>query len=150
MDWKEIENEVGETDQIILADNELPPAECKTSGEKNDEKERSENFRNKSMIDWDLPLHVYNFFDYSNSNNVLVIGGETHGLSESAHRFAVERRGIKVCIPMCNKIESLNTAVALGIIAYEVRRQTDFLPKDRFSDKSDEVLSIREEQSLSS
>ena len=56
-------------------------------------------------IDWNLP-------------RLLVFGSEAHGLSEE-ERAEIEE---SLLIPMANSVESLNVAVASGIIFYEARR----------------------------
>ncbi|XP_012946066.1 rRNA methyltransferase 3, mitochondrial [Aplysia californica] len=53
----------------------------------------------------------------------LVLGGETQGLSGQAKKFAFDRYGQYVTIPMCPSVDSLNTAVAAGVILYELRRR---------------------------
>lgn len=49
----------------------------------------------------------------------LVIGNEAHGPSQEARRRATQT----ITIPLCNGVESLNAAMATGIILYEARRQ---------------------------
>jgi len=49
----------------------------------------------------------------------LIVGNEAHGPSTEATRLATER----VMIPMWNKIESLNAAVAASVILFEAARQ---------------------------
>lgn len=53
----------------------------------------------------------------------LVIGNEGNGPQE-IFRSAAD---VKVAIPMFNEVESLNAAVAAGILLYETVRQRDFL-----------------------
>ncbi|MGI6451573.1 MAG: TrmH family RNA methyltransferase [Desulfitobacteriia bacterium] len=53
----------------------------------------------------------------------LVIGNEAFG--PSAYFLAKAER--KLSIPMFNKVESLNAAIAAGIFLYELRRQVQFL-----------------------
>lgn len=60
-------------------------------------------------IDWTRPCAV-------------VLGPEADGLSEEEASAADER----VRIPMCEPVESLNVAVALGVILYEAARQRGF------------------------
>ncbi|HEX8251086.1 MAG TPA: RNA methyltransferase [Pyrinomonadaceae bacterium] len=54
-----------------------------------------------------------------NASRLLVFGSEAHGLS-APERAAVEE---SLLIPMANGVESLNVAVACGIILYEARRK---------------------------
>jgi RNA methyltransferase, TrmH family len=50
---------------------------------------------------------------------VLIVGNEAHGPSREAQRLATTR----VNIPMWNKVESLNAAVAASVILFEAGRQ---------------------------
>ena len=49
----------------------------------------------------------------------VVIGNEAHGVSPQAIRLATQR----VRIPMWNKVESLNAAIAASVILFEAARQ---------------------------
>ena len=60
-------------------------------------------------IDWTVPRAV-------------LVGPEAGGLTDVEARAADER----VCIPMRAPVESLNVAVALGVILYEAARQRKF------------------------
>ena len=53
------------------------------------------------------------------NKKVLVIGNEANGVEEKIMNIADE----KIKIPMLGKTESLNAAVATGIILYEYVRQ---------------------------
>lgn len=66
----------------------------------------------------------YSDVDYSGKNVVLVIGGETEGISEDAYRF-LSRNGSGHCvqIPLADEVESLNTASALAVILFEIKKQ---------------------------
>ncbi|XP_062553881.1 rRNA methyltransferase 3, mitochondrial [Armigeres subalbatus] len=72
-----------------------------------------------------------NYFDMEHM--VLVIGGETHGVSSDVRRFISELQNdansgnssYLVHIPLENGVESLNTASALSVILYEIKRQLD-------------------------
>ena len=52
----------------------------------------------------------------------IVVGGEAFGFSERSQNI----RHQSLHIPMLNQVESLNAAVAAGIVLYEVYRQRDF------------------------
>ncbi len=54
-------------------------------------------------------------------NVALVIGSEAYGVSEKVAGFATK----KIKIPMCGGAESLNAAVAGGIIIYEIFRRKE-------------------------
>jgi TrmH family RNA methyltransferase len=53
-----------------------------------------------------------------NTSRLLIFGSEAHGLS-AAERAEIEE---SLLIPMANGVESLNVAVACGIVLYEARR----------------------------
>jgi TrmH family RNA methyltransferase len=57
-------------------------------------------------VDWRQPV-------------ALILGGEAHGASEEAARLA----GARVTIPMQRGVESLNAAVAAGVLLFEMARQ---------------------------
>ena len=52
-------------------------------------------------------------------NITLVIGNEGNGVSKEL----IDRSDVKIYIPMEGNIESLNAAVAAGIVMYEIKRQ---------------------------
>ena len=54
---------------------------------------------------------------------VLVIGGETHGLSAEARKLAFERNGDVVYVPMAAGVNSLNSSTAASVILFEMQRQ---------------------------
>jgi TrmH family RNA methyltransferase len=60
-------------------------------------------------------------YDQVNWNRrcVLIIGGETAGLSSEAICLATGRLGI----PMCNQVDSLNAAMAATVVLFEAARQ---------------------------
>jgi len=62
--------------------------------------------------------HLYYNEDLA-SPFVLVIGNEAHGPSQEAHKRATQI----ITIPLVNNVESLNAAMATGIILYEAVRQ---------------------------
>lgn len=61
---------------------------------------------------------AYDSFDLT-QRTALIIGNEAHGPSSEARRVATTG----VTIPMWNKIESLNAAMAAGVILFEAARQ---------------------------
>lgn len=54
-----------------------------------------------------------------NVKSGILIGNEANGLSTQAAKLA----DVKIKIPMCGKLESLNASVAAGILMYELLRQ---------------------------
>ena len=57
-------------------------------------------------VDWTKPAAI-------------IVGGEAHGAASAARQFAAKT----IAIPMAASTESLNAAVAAGVILFEVRRQ---------------------------
>lgn len=70
-----------------------------------------------------LPVLPYYTVDYTENEIVLVVGGEAHGLSHECIELLRERGGVRVNVPLTNDVESLNTGMALGILAFEIRKQ---------------------------
>lgn len=82
--------------------------------------------KEKKKLYESLPMSVvdYSEVDYSQADSVaVVIGGETEGVSAVARKFAFDRYGQFVTIPMAKAVDSLNTGTAAAIILYEIRRQ---------------------------
>lgn len=70
-----------------------------------------------------VPSGGHNLFDCDlRRPSLLVMGGEGPGLDAATLAFA----DIAVCIPMATGIESLNVAVAAGVLLFEARRQRSF------------------------
>jgi TrmH family RNA methyltransferase len=61
---------------------------------------------------------VFDQVDWSRPS-VLVVGGETEGVSAEAARLAAGR----LVIPMCNQVDSLNAAMAATVVLFEAARQ---------------------------
>ncbi|XP_003229802.1 rRNA methyltransferase 3, mitochondrial [Anolis carolinensis] len=53
----------------------------------------------------------------------VVIGGETHGVSEEAMRLAQDTGGRRLLIPIAPGVDSLNAAMAASILLFEAKRQ---------------------------
>lgn len=59
-------------------------------------------------------------YDVDYTKTAVVIGNEANGVSSQLLELANER----IKIPMTGKTESLNAAVATGIILYEINRRS--------------------------
>lgn len=90
---------------------------------------RSKKIRQKFVKTHDLPLVPYYAVDYTQREVVLIIGGETEGLSRESYDLVHDYKGIRVNVPLDNKIESLNAGMALGIIAFEMKRQFSLIKR---------------------
>ena len=64
--------------------------------------------------------HNYTDADYT-GGTAFMIGNESRGLSDALSA----RANVLMKIPMCGRVESLNAAMASGILMYEARRQRD-------------------------
>lgn len=80
-----------------------------------------ESFREKNIRTFAAHLKGKNFYDGEDyrGGTVFLIGNEGNGLSEQAASAA----DCLTKIPMCGKVESLNAAMAAGILMYEAARQ---------------------------
>lgn len=70
-----------------------------------------------------LAVEFYDNVNYTDKHAVLLISGETSGLSLPARKLAYDHYGACVRIPMEAEVESLNCAVAGSIIMYEIAKQ---------------------------
>ncbi|XP_075164345.1 rRNA methyltransferase 3, mitochondrial [Haematobia irritans] len=79
----------------------------------------------KKLKDLRIPNVVdYSMIERTGSHNVVIIGGESHGVSEIAYKFmsTVGSRGTCLNIPIAEGCDSLNVASALTLILYELRK----------------------------
>jgi len=70
-----------------------------------------------------LPVKPYYELNFAEREMVLVIGGETEGVSLESCKLLRARNCTRVNIPLTNGVESLNVGVAVGIVTFEMRRQ---------------------------
>jgi TrmH family RNA methyltransferase len=71
----------------------------------------------------------YDAVDLTQRTAVL-IGNEAHGVSPQGARMATQR----VRIPMWNKVESLNAAIAASVVLFEAARQRRALEQEKMRD----------------
>lgn len=129
VDWNHLANLKG---QVCLADNNSSSSSCSDT----DEDTEVKAFRKITPIE--LPTISYYEMDYCKTTPlILVIGGETHGLSDEAYEFARRRAGVRLNIPLLNGIESLNSSTAAGILCFEARKQ--MLNLVRSTDEVDKI-----------
>lgn len=124
--WSSLENIKG---QVCLADNNYGTQQSTIT---NDDKVNV--FRKTAPTD--LPIVPYYDVDYCKTTPlIIIIGGETYGLSDIGYEFARVRKGIRINIPLHNGIESLNSATAAGILCFEAKKQMLNLIKNSDNNK---------------
>ncbi|KAB0795503.1 hypothetical protein PPYR_12342 [Photinus pyralis] len=118
LDWAEILNIVHEMQSVVfLADNKIV---SQTEGQD----EGVPKARSLEEIVAHMQLLPYYSVQFANFQSVaLIIGGETHGLSEESFRLADSVNGVRLHIPLSNNIDSLNAGTALGVILFEIKKQ---------------------------
>ena len=111
-------------DESLVNENEFEEMEQngKKVEEKNKSRTKSKKIENLDFIN-EIPSVPYFSIDYTKGETVIIIGGETEGLSEESFRFVNDTQGIRVNVPLNNGVESLNSGMALGVIAFEIKRQ---------------------------
>lgn len=115
-------------DDVVKAENYEEDPEA--FFDNNDEEVDNENIKKKLRAIYELPMKSYYDINYSDDKSyVIIIGGETHGLSEDSFKFASSRNGIRLNIPTTPFVNSLNSATALGIISFEIKRQLDIIAR---------------------
>lgn len=101
--WEQIEQEniPWENSVVLIADNDIS------------------QYNKSDVIAYDeIP------FDLIAGKQVfLVIGGETHGVSDEARKFAMKGSWKVINIPLDASVNSLNTSNALAIVLFELRRR---------------------------
>ncbi|XP_063925086.1 rRNA methyltransferase 3, mitochondrial [Zophobas morio] len=109
MDWDSIEEIVGKEANFFIADNKLV---C------------GDNIEDLATVLEKIPLLPYYSVDFRTSPQIVVIvGGETLGVSKNSYELALKTNGARLNIPLSNDIDSLNVGAALGIIAFEIKKQ---------------------------
>ncbi|XP_028146077.1 rRNA methyltransferase 3, mitochondrial [Diabrotica virgifera virgifera] len=68
-----------------------------------------------------VPYYGLNFTP--NKHNVLIVGGETEGISLNSYSLVSNLNGVRLNIPLGNNVDSLNVGTALGILVFEMKRQ---------------------------
>ncbi|KOC67252.1 RNA methyltransferase-like protein 1 [Habropoda laboriosa] len=88
------------------------------------------NFDNKNAMKQfmlKIPIAPYYSLDYTRKESVIILSGETEGLSYDSYKFLSKQKSIRINVPLVKGVDSLNTGVALGIVGFEIKRQ--FLKK---------------------
>lgn len=150
IDWTQISNYIPSTSTIFVADNsadiepvslgpdfinydeyedkeEAEETRYITYNEQNQPIRIDDTFNSREEIEKykeiSLPCYLYSSLKYPKEHIVLYIGGETCGVDPRIVKLACEFGGRKIKIPMENGMDSLNSAFAMTIILYEMKRQ---------------------------
>lgn len=83
--------------------------------------EVADRMKEKNIITYAAHLNGtdYTKEDYKSCGTAFFIGNEGNGLTDEL----TDKAQKKIKIPMCGKVESLNAAMASGLLVYEARRQ---------------------------
>jgi tRNA G18 (ribose-2'-O)-methylase SpoU len=122
--WEEIMSSISNEAHVFIADNNLNPFET-TLEDTGIQPEINEKNKKSEILTKLNELQVVPYYtaDYTKNEVVLIVGGETEGLSIESVELTKSRDGIRVNIPLNNDIDSLNAGMAVGIVIFEVKRQ---------------------------
>lgn len=141
MEWSSIESFLPDLEDysFYIADNNWQPQREQIANDANDDTEIDNISELRS-----LPYTSISFRNCKHA--VLVIGGETEGISQEAYQLLAYKRKLwsqiatnanddlaetttvshgnhAIQIPLANGVESLNTSVAASILLFEIRKQ---------------------------
>ncbi|KAJ8683097.1 hypothetical protein QAD02_018889 [Eretmocerus hayati] len=152
--WEDINSKVSSDALVYVADNNVEPNVSHKNNEEVDENTHEDVDENADEDEHsresgkdvkfnlqekmkEFPAVPYFAVDYSKTDAVLIVGGETQGLSISAYKMLRRQDGIRVNIPLDNGIDSLNAGMALGIIGFEIKRQ--FLSEHKSLEEQNQI-----------
>ncbi|XP_066189576.1 rRNA methyltransferase 3, mitochondrial [Sylvia atricapilla] len=133
LDWESVPTHLPAGTQVCVADNNdpdtspprgagsapaSPKAPLKSSPKAAPEHEDEEGAAGIPEL---AAQHYYEH--WARAPAAVVIGGETHGLSAGALRLAASTGGKRLLIPVVPGVDSLNSAIAAGIVLFEGKRQ---------------------------
>ncbi|NWY26550.1 MRM3 methyltransferase, partial [Pheucticus melanocephalus] len=129
LDWESLPTNLPAGTQVCVADNDpsstsLPRGAASalaspTAPVKSSPKAASEHEDEEGAA---IPVQHY-YEDWARAPVALVVGGETQGLSPAALGLAASTGGRRLLIPVVPGVDSLNSAIAAGILLFEGRRQ---------------------------
>uniref|UniRef100_A0A8C9UDS3 RNA 2-O ribose methyltransferase substrate binding domain-containing protein n=1 Tax=Serinus canaria TaxID=9135 RepID=A0A8C9UDS3_SERCA len=128
LDWDSVPTNLPAGIQVCVADNNHPgrgagsaPASPKAPV-KSSPKAAPEHEEEEGAAIPELAVQHY-YKDWARAPVAVVIGGETQGLSPGALGLAASTGGRRLLIPVVPGVDSLNSAIAAGIVLFEGRRQ---------------------------
>lgn len=111
--WDDIKEKIHPNSTVYIADNK----KISTTTDDSD-------VQNLKEIIQSVPVLPYYGIDFCTAQHiVLIVGGETEGISVESYELASELKGVRLNVPLSNEVDSLNTGTALGIVAFEIKRQ---------------------------
>ncbi|NXF09062.1 MRM3 methyltransferase, partial [Smithornis capensis] len=138
LDWESVPSNLPDGIQVCVADNKDPgaqaetvprgagrdgPAPVKSRAKAAPEHEDEEEVDEEEGTDIPELDTQYYYKDWAQTPVAVVIGGETHGLSADALHLAASTGGKRLVIPVVPGVDSLNSAIAAGIVLFEGKRQ---------------------------
>ncbi|NWH71949.1 MRM3 methyltransferase, partial [Piaya cayana] len=141
LDWESVPDNLPAGIQVCVADNKDPGAQAEAASvprgggragsapgnlktpakSKSDAAPEDEESAADACVP-DLAVQYY-YENWTQSPVAVVIGGETHGLSPGAIHLAASTGGKRLIIPVVPGVDSLNSAIAAGIVLFEGKRQ---------------------------
>ncbi|XP_065503205.1 rRNA methyltransferase 3, mitochondrial [Caloenas nicobarica] len=137
LDWESVPSNLPAGIRVCVADNKDPAARAEAaSAPRGADRAGSAPGKSKPMAALEhedeegaadvcvpnLATQCY-YEDWMQAPVAVVIGGETHGLSLEALHLAASTGGKRLVIPVVPGVDSLNSAIAAGILLFEGKRQ---------------------------
>ncbi|NXS57405.1 MRM3 methyltransferase, partial [Brachypteracias leptosomus] len=123
LDWESVPSNLPAGVQVCVADNKDPKAPAEAAPvPRGDAGADSAPVEPKPTAAPELATQHY-YEDWTQPPVAVVIGGETHGLSPAALHLAASTGGKRLVIPVVPGVDSLNSAIAAGIVLFEGKRQ---------------------------
>ncbi|NXA05384.1 MRM3 methyltransferase, partial [Sapayoa aenigma] len=132
LDWESLPSNLPDGIQVWVADNKDPGAQADTTSVPGGAGPAPVKSRSTAAPEHEDEEEVagipelatqYYYKDWARTPVAVVIGGETHGLSADALHLAASTGGKRLVIPMVPGVDSLNSAIAAGIVLFEGKRQ---------------------------
>ncbi|KAM6110865.1 rRNA methyltransferase 3, mitochondrial [Pterocles gutturalis] len=143
LDWESVPSNLPAGVQVCVADNKDPGAQAETASVlrgvsgassapgnskapvESKPKAAPEHKDEEGAVGICIPelATQYYYENWTQTPVAVVIGGETHGLSPDALHLAASTGGKRLVIPVVPGVDSLNSAIAAGIVLFEGKRQ---------------------------
>lgn len=132
LDWESVPTNLPAGIQVCVADNNDPDAPAGTAASapaspkppvKSSPKAAPEHEDEEGAAGIPELAAQHYYEDWARAPVAVVVGGETHGLSPAALRLAASTGGKRLVIPVVPGVDSLNSAIAAGIVLFEGKRQ---------------------------